>query len=50
MGPSKENRRLRLNRPKLSGGFQGRALKGNIRGEDVRYLISLCTSFWIGWW
>ena len=49
VAPNKENRRLRLNRPELSDGFQGRVFKGNIRGKDVMCQMSLCTSFWIGW-
>lgn len=47
LGPSKENRQLRLKRPDLpKGSFQGRVLKVSVGGEGCRGLISLWTLFW----
>ena len=45
-GPSKENGRLVLKRPKLPDSFQGGVFKGNIWGEGCR----VCDFLLIGWW
>lgn len=47
LGPSKENRQLRLKRPDLpKGSFQGRVLKVSVGGRVVGGLISLWMLFW----
>ena len=48
MGPNKENRKLRLTRPKLPSGFQGRGFKVSVRSEDCRLSDQLMDVLLIG--
>ena len=47
VGPSKENRQLRLKRPKLPDGFQGRVFKDKVRERVAGCLISSWTFFFL---
>ena len=49
MGSSNKIGQLMLKRPELPDGFQGRAFKGHITGEDCRGPDQLVDILLIGW-